>query len=45
MTTNGSYVYTVPQAKVNFYYSFVMYVDGGGTLGTLNSYMTITRLA
>jgi len=45
MTTNGSYVYTVPQAKANFYYSFIMYVSGGGTLSTINTYMTITRLA
>ena len=44
MTTNGSYVYTVPETKANFYYSFVIYALGGGTLGTLNSFMTITRL-
>jgi hypothetical protein len=45
MNTNGSYVYTVPQSKANFYYSFVMYVSGGGTLSRVNAYMTITRLA
>jgi hypothetical protein len=42
---NGSFVYTVPEAKANFYYSLVLACSGGGTLGNLNSFMTITRLA
>jgi hypothetical protein len=45
INTNGSYIYTVPASKVNYYYAFIMYVSGGGTLGTFNSYFNITRLA
>lgn len=45
MSTNGSYVYTVPESKANFYYSLVIYASGGGTLGTLGTELTITRLA
>ena len=42
MTTNGSFVFT---ATANKYYNLILYLSGGGSLGTPNGIFQLVRLA